>query len=1179
MSNNIYDILGKLDGLRPKANPVSTAEPVYESVDPRGDILSAVTQLEERFMGFKEAKAKRKEPEAVVPASDLTRSADPDVARLATKAKFIKPELNDFEAIVSYTSKLEKELEQAEKADVVDRQKIEQLQGMLAKTQANQDAMQKVMTATDQRFRAVNDKLLSGQITAQDQAAARAAKQIEKDSDAAKAAVAKGATAPEQPTTAPEAPQDTSVYNFPGADKTSGQPVNTTGAQGASNATGDTDTAQKPNRYASLAAANQDQFTPNAFDDESQLKVAEESMVKEAGIFDYAKNLINPAEKTSPLANQTSTNSVPRPTATSQPTEYARWNNQEFNAMKADPNLAVVELLYPKGSKVRINRATYDKLKAAFAKITDPALKKSIVVNVLSDSNQLRTYVDQIEHELPAPPPYQVGQTTTAAPGGKEYRYFYDKVGPTEVGKAYNLGLKANPQGRWYSSGQENPEATKIWGKPKALLVSPPRGKLAGTQLESLGNKTMTKPTSIIEAVRSVEYKKLKEAAKPDFLDLDKDGDTDEPMKKAAKGKKLGENFERGAERLMASVIAQIEKNHDTRLIYDDFEEIAERMGHGFTADDIKEVISNKNFVKRLRAYQKELDSKISLPRYESKEEYCDACDSTECHCDKVEENFKPDFLDLDKDGDTKEPMKKAAKDAKKHEPADIDKDAVAKRKRLQALKDKQEDERAEKGDYDKSPSRFVKGRAYGGSAQKDDEDKDDLEESGLQYYTGKKKYGKEGMTALSKAGRDGASEEELGRIKDKYKKEDIDLNEKAVSKQQQKFMGMVHAVQKEKMKAPSKLIAKTAKGMSDKAAHDFAATKHKGLPAKVTEGKDAIRNHPIYTTKEAWDHYSEELAEQEMMEQSMMEAPVVNIQQELDEIAKLAGLPVKTCEACNCAPCKCNENLAPMAPSDSSSPLTHTELDEAASRKDFRKVAELIRDIEDKVKRLELATHHADIFKQQNPRFSHEKFYKAAGVDECDYNMSAQPTAVIVGEDKCPTCDCAPCKCDEGMMEAEVEEGNEFSGALAAAKAAGSKEFEVGGKKYTVKEDININVSASGEEDAVNLIRKLSGMPMVAIQAQQTEEACDTCGGAPCGCEQVDEQMKDAPKERDIEYTNSPHEETAGADASFPAGTDLNRPKRSYSDKPYRGDNPMAESKEDNLWRTYEEMIKDVKA
>ena len=49
----------------------------------------------------------------------------------------------------------------------------------------------------------------------------------------------------------------------------------------------------------------------------------------------------------------------------------------------------------------------------------------------------------------------------------------------------------------------------------------------------------------------------------------------------------------------------------------------------------------------------------------------------------------------------------------------------------------------------------------------------EDLDESGLQYYTGKKKYGKDGMAALAAAGRKGASEEELGRIKDKYKKED----------------------------------------------------------------------------------------------------------------------------------------------------------------------------------------------------------------------------------------------------------------------------------------------------------------------------------------------------------------------------------------------------------------------
>jgi hypothetical protein len=47
----------------------------------------------------------------------------------------------------------------------------------------------------------------------------------------------------------------------------------------------------------------------------------------------------------------------------------------------------------------------------------------------------------------------------------------------------------------------------------------------------------------------------------------------------------------------------------------------------------------------------------------------------------------------------------------------------------------------------------------------------DIVDESGLQYYTGVKKHGKEYMKKAAQAGRDGASQEELGRLKDKYSK------------------------------------------------------------------------------------------------------------------------------------------------------------------------------------------------------------------------------------------------------------------------------------------------------------------------------------------------------------------------------------------------------------------------
>jgi hypothetical protein len=73
---------------------------------------------------------------------------------------------------------------------------------------------------------------------------------------------------------------------------------------------------------------------------------------------------------------------------------------------------------------------------------------------------------------------------------------------------------------------------------------------------------------------------------------------------------------------------------------------------------------------------------------------------------------------------------------------------------------------------------------------------------------------------------------------------EEEPIAEKAVSKKQQKFMGMVHAAQKG-AKPASKEVAKVAKGMGKKDAKDFAATKHKGLPEKVKEeGTDKEDQH-----------------------------------------------------------------------------------------------------------------------------------------------------------------------------------------------------------------------------------------------------------------------------------------------------------------------------------------------
>jgi hypothetical protein len=308
------------------------------------------------------------------------------------------------------------------------------------------------------------------------------------------------------------------------------------------------------------------------------------------------------------------------------------------------------------------------------------------------------------------------------------------------------------------------------------------------------------------------------------------------------------------------------------------------------------------------------------------------------------------------------------------------------------------------------------------------------------------------------------------------------------------------------------------------------------------------------------------------MMEQSMMEAPVVDVQQELDEIAKLAGLAPKM------------ENLDPMVPGDSASPLTHTEegmgcsmeeLKEAMSRKHYREMADKIRNMDDREDAEKICRTFADMAKADNPRFKEDMFYAACGIKE-GHGMVLEPSTVLVGEES-------------------MDEGNEFTKARLDAIAQGKDTFTVGSKTYKVSgdtsdektqfesiddgkqevtEDININVTANGEEDVVNLIRKLSGMPMIAVQMPQAEEHCDTCGGMPCACEESVEEQ------RDIELANTPHEKTAPITAmTTDAGGGLGGVKKQYPLAANRGANPIEEQVEESLWKAYESMINDVKA
>ncbi len=163
-------------------------------------------------------------------------------------------------------------------------------------------------------------------------------------------------------------------------------------------------------------------------------------------------------------------------------------------------------------------------------------------------------------------------------------------------------------------------------------------------------------------------------------------------------------------------------------------------------------------------------------------------------------------------------------------------------------------------------------------------------------------------------------------------------IAEKAVSKKQQRFMGMVHATQKGE-KAPSKEVAKVAKEMPKKAAKDFASTKQKGLPEKVKEqGKDSPKEDKPKKAKggyafggsvyEALDAQLETLITEGMsvtisMNQGDTGGKNISIQADGDdadrlaELLKMSGMSAKkeVCPDCGQADCGCDEMVDENSP------------------------------------------------------------------------------------------------------------------------------------------------------------------------------------------------------------------------------------------------------------------------
>jgi hypothetical protein len=98
-----------------------------------------------------------------------------------------------------------------------------------------------------------------------------------------------------------------------------------------------------------------------------------------------------------------------------------------------------------------------------------------------------------------------------------------------------------------------------------------------------------------------------------------------------------------------------------------------------------------------------------------------------------------------------------------------------------------------------------------------------------------------------------------------------------------------------------------------------------------------------------------------------------------------------------------------------------------------------------------------------------------------------------------------------EDMDEAETEEGNAFSGALADAKKSGKDSFEVDGKKYNVKESKKNSLKLT-EEELIDLIEQI----VLEQSVKDKDEKSNISNKSPEGLKKTDKVLGLNKKEND---------------------------------------------------------------
>jgi hypothetical protein len=199
-------------------------------------------------------------------------------------------------------------------------------------------------------------------------------------------------------------------------------------------------------------------------------------------------------------------------------------------------------------------------------------------------------------------------------------------------------------------------------------------------------------------------------------------------------------------------------------------------------------------------------------------------------------------------------------------------------------------------------------------------------------------------------------------------------------------------------------------------------------------------------------------------------------------------------------------------------------EMDESISRQHFQYVADLLKDIEDPIKRAEYAKHHSAIFQHFNPNFDHAKFMAAAGVNEAVEEGKVKSWLMDLESDAVDMTREAFIK-KHGQSQAHV-----WDRVQKKEKENEGKEM----KKDKMNESVVIATDTPEEASMMMQLLKLAGV------------------------KPVDQSMLNQPEVKaDEDYANTPNAKVSDIGAATPNGTDQNRQKGSYN-VAAGGDNPM---------------------